>query len=127
MGSRERHAAALGVPALAALLAAAALAGPSSHGALTQLPGRAGCISENGADGRGNARACGDGRAVSGAFGIAASRDGGNVYVASSGHDGVSIFARDVDSGELTQLPGLDGCVTQWGDNGHCEDGRALG
>jgi hypothetical protein len=41
------------------------------------------------------------------------SRDGRNLYVA--GNDGLAIFRRDPGTGALTQLAGIDGCVSEDG------------
>jgi DNA-binding beta-propeller fold protein YncE len=88
-------------------------------GALTQLPGVDGCVSETGSGG------CADGVALDAAFGVAVSPDGRNVYIASL--DGaVAVFARDRRTGALTQLPGTDACVSEDGTGGSCTDGVAL-
>jgi 6-phosphogluconolactonase (cycloisomerase 2 family) len=89
-------------------------------GALTQLPGTAGCVSEDGSAGE-----CADGNAVGGASGVAVSADGKNVYVVGSS-DAVAVFARNATSGALTQLAGTAGCVSQTGSGGACVDGKAL-
>jgi sugar lactone lactonase YvrE len=50
-----------------------------------------------------------------------------NVYVAGSNFgDSVVIFDRDPTSGELEQPPIPDGCVSETGSGGDCEDGRRL-
>lgn len=103
-----------------ALAAPVALAGSASHGALSQLPGTDGCVSQSGSSGQ-----CADGRALGGASGIAASRDGKSVYVASQGSGAVAVFARNPISGVLEQLPGTAGCVSHGG-NGGCAEGRVL-
>ena len=58
----------------------------------------------------------GDSGARQQAFGLAMSPDGAFVYVASARFEGpagaVTIFSRDAGTGALTQLAGLDGCVT---------------
>jgi DNA-binding beta-propeller fold protein YncE len=59
-------------------------------GALTQLPGTAACISEDGTGG-----ACLDGVALEGTRTVALSRDGRNAYVTSFVSDAVAVFARD--------------------------------
>lgn len=89
-------------------------------GALTQLPGITGCISETGSGG-----GCADGKGLDGASSVAVSPDGKHVYAASPTSDAVTAFARDLETGVLTQLPGLDGCISETGD-GPCTDGRAL-
>ena len=88
-------------------------------GALTQKPGSAGCVSEDGTGG-----ACQDGTALAGAHGVAASPDGTSVYVASDGSAAVAVFDRDPATGALTQKPGL-ACVSETG-TGACQDGTAL-
>jgi len=90
-------------------------------GVLTQLSGRAGCVSQSGSGG-----ACLDGRALRGAADVTVSADGRSVYVASLASDAVSIFSRDPTTGELSQLPGRAGCVSETGNGGSCVDGKAL-
>jgi 6-phosphogluconolactonase (cycloisomerase 2 family) len=91
-----------------------------SDGRLKQLAGAAGCVSEDGSDGL-----CADGRALVRASTVAVSRDGDNVYVSAPLSNAVAVFARDSGTGELTQLPGTAGCVSNGG-GGDCADGRAL-
>jgi 6-phosphogluconolactonase (cycloisomerase 2 family) len=74
-------------------------------GALTQLPGRAGCVSVRRDEG------CARGRALYGAEQIAVSRDGRNLYVA--GWEGATAFARSSTTGALRQLPGSSGCISR--------------
>lgn len=90
-------------------------------GALDQLPGSDGCVSETGSLGE-----CADGKALDDASSAAVSPDGRNVYVASQISDAVAAFSRDPRTGALTQLPGTDGCVSETGSGGQCEDGKAL-
>jgi len=90
-------------------------------GALRQLTGTSGCISESGTNG-----ACAVGRALSGARSAAVSPDGASVYVASFFSDAVAVFSRDTATGALTQLPGASGCVSETGSGGACVDGTAL-
>ncbi len=59
-------------------------------GALTQLPGTDGCISETGSGG-----VCTDGKALSDVVSVVVSKDGKHVYVASTGSDAVAAFARE--------------------------------
>jgi 6-phosphogluconolactonase (cycloisomerase 2 family) len=98
-----------------------------SSGALTP----AGCLSEVRAVGP-----CRAARALEGAFDVAVSPDGRNVYV-STGFDfrldvdafvtsGVAVFRRDRASGALRQLSGRSGCLHQVGSRAGCSDGRAL-
>jgi DNA-binding beta-propeller fold protein YncE len=101
-------------------------------GALTQLPGAAGCVSDDGTSTRAT---CLDGRGLRGAFSVTISPDGKNVYVA-SGFDirsqaqafatsGVAVFAR-LPNGRLRQLAGKAGCVSETGSGGQCANGVAL-
>src|SRR5207248_1019349 len=90
-------------------------------GALTQKPGTAGCISENGTSG-----ACQDGIALDGTFSVAISDDGKNAYAASFLSDAVAVFDRDPATGALTQKPGTAGCISENGTSGACQDGTAL-
>jgi len=90
-------------------------------GAITQLAGMSGCLSQTGTDG-----GCTDVRALGGAGGIALSPNGDNVYVASLSSDAVAVFSRDQTTGVLSQLPGTAGCVSETGNGGSCADGRAL-
>jgi DNA-binding beta-propeller fold protein YncE len=90
-------------------------------GALKQLPGRRGCISQRGANGR-----CGKAHALSGADHIAVSPDGANVYVSAKYSESVAIFDRDPKTGALAQKRGVAGCISQSGSQGTCEDGRGL-
>ena len=94
-------------------------------GALTQLPGLAGCIAENG-DGVTCAVSAGLREAVF----LTLSPDGTNLYVASQLSNAVAIFTRNALTGRLTQLPGVAGCVSEDGsDNGMalvCADGKGL-
>jgi DNA-binding beta-propeller fold protein YncE len=107
------------VAALTALImAATALA---LTGELTQLPGTAGCVSETGTGGD-----CADGNAIDGPAGLAISPDGKSVYVGSLNSAAVAVFQRDTTTGELTQLPGTAGCVSETGSGGACADGKAL-
>jgi DNA-binding beta-propeller fold protein YncE len=89
-------------------------------GALTQLFGDGGCISEGGAGG------CASATAMSSVEGLAVSPDGNNVYAAAPGSNAVDVLARDPDTGTLTQLTGGAGCFTNTPLSG-CTTGRWLG
>ena len=91
------------------------------RGALTPKAGTAGCISEPAPR-----RACRRGRALNGAFDLAVSPDGENVYVAAQLSDAVAIFERDPATGALSQKAGTAGCISETGTGGVCEDGTAL-
>jgi DNA-binding beta-propeller fold protein YncE len=88
-------------------------------GQLTQLPGTAGCVSETGSGGQ-----CADGKALNGPSSLAVK--GNRLLVASELSHAVAVFERDSTTGALTQLPGEDGCVSNDGTGGECEDGKAL-
>jgi hypothetical protein len=100
--------------------AVAAFARDPTTGALTQLAGTAGCVSETG-----NGGACADGRALDRARGLAITEDGANVYVGSEIADAVAVLTRDPSTGRLTQPAGTTGCVSETGADS-CVDGVAL-
>lgn len=88
-------------------------------GLLDQLTRRRGCVRQ------GRGRGCGSGRALGAPASIAMSPDGRSVYVAASGSDALSIFARNRRTGVLRQLPGARGCFSAR-PGGGCSVGRAL-
>jgi 6-phosphogluconolactonase (cycloisomerase 2 family) len=88
-------------------------------GALTQLDGEDGCVSNDGAEG------CAVGRALDRPLGVTVSGDGRSVYVGAFDSNAVAVFSRDRKTGALTQLDGEDGCVSNDGAEG-CAVGRAL-
>jgi DNA-binding beta-propeller fold protein YncE len=98
----------------------AAFARSPSGGALTQLFGTGGCISEGGSDG------CATAIAMSAVEGLAVSGDGNNVYAAAPGSNALDVLARDPSTGALTQLTGGVGCFTNAPLAG-CTTGRWLG
>lgn len=75
-----------------------------STGAITQLAGKAGCVSRGGNGGQ-----CSTARAMYQPQDVVVSPDGRNVYVAA--REGLVVFARDATTGALTQLAGGSGCV----------------
>ena len=89
-------------------------------GALQQLFGTAGCISQGGTGG------CASAIAMTNVEGLAVSGDGNNVYAAAPGSNAVDVLARDPSTGELTQLSGGSGCFTNAALSG-CTTGRQLG
>jgi DNA-binding beta-propeller fold protein YncE len=91
----------------------------TTTGELTQLAGTAGCVSHSGSGG-----ICADGRALSGANAVTVSADSESVYVASAISDALAVFRRNTSTGELTQLAGRDGCISESG--GRCRNGKAL-
>jgi 6-phosphogluconolactonase (cycloisomerase 2 family) len=93
----------------------------SGSGALTQLGGTAGCISDTGSGG-----ACTDGSALDGSYGSVISADGKTVHAVAVNSDAVVSFARSSSNGQLTQLAGTAGCISDDGSSGACADGTAL-
>jgi 6-phosphogluconolactonase (cycloisomerase 2 family) len=93
----------------------------TTTGALTQLTGTAGCVSQTGTGG-----ACVDGKALDFANSPAVSADGKNVYVGSRQSNAVAVFRRNTTTGALTQLAGTSGCVSETGNGGSCADGKGL-
>jgi DNA-binding beta-propeller fold protein YncE len=89
-------------------------------GALTQLPGAAGCIAGVPLPG------CGTGRALLGPDVVTISPDGANVYVGSFFGNEVAAFVRSRDGGALTQSGGAAGCIAETTSSG-CTAGIALG
>src|SRR4051812_32175236 len=118
-------------PAVLALIAmfavpAEAKMPASSRGTLKQLRGKAGCVGASSARRAGcaTARALKGPGPFMGSRAIAVSRDGRNVYVASSSSNAIAIFARDRDTGVLRQPKGAGGCIASGG-GGSCA--RAVG
>jgi DNA-binding beta-propeller fold protein YncE len=61
-------------------------------------------------------------------YGIAVSPDGKNVYVVSYSDEAIAEFSRNASTGELTQLPGQNNCITSGGKGlTGCETEGALG
>jgi DNA-binding beta-propeller fold protein YncE len=89
-------------------------------GVLSQPPGRAGCISQDGGGGR-----CTRGRALDEVWGVALSPDGRNVYAVSAKVNMLAAIARNRSSGRLGQLRGRYGCFIRGGGFG-CPEGRGL-
>ena len=104
----------------------------TTTGALTQLAGAAGCVNLDGSDG------CADGRGLDGVRATVISPDGEHLYAVGGTQDGtdqqgtvlvngaVTAFDRNPSTGQITQLPGTDGCISDDGTGGDCVDGRAL-
>lgn len=99
--------------------AVAVFARDPATGALAQLAGAAGCVSQEEREG------CARGRVLQHPLALTVSRDGRNVYVASFDSNGVAVFARDPATGALAQPAGAAGCVSQDGREG-CARGRVL-
>lgn len=97
-------------------------------GELSQKPGQAGCVSEDGTAGDPTTEpptVCTEVRGVEEALDVAVSPDGKSAYVASLGA-GLATFERDQASGALRQLNGTAGCIVEGGDNGACQDAKGL-
>jgi DNA-binding beta-propeller fold protein YncE len=88
-------------------------------GDLTQKPGAAGCISEDGSG------TCEDGSGLDGVHGVTVSPDGENVYATAKFSNVLSIFDRGA-GGALTRKPAPAGCVSETGADG-CADGTGMG
>lgn len=93
----------------------------SATGALTQLPGPAGCHDESG-----DGVTCTDAVALNGARSLAQTNNGRHIYVASSVSNGVAAFRRNKTTGELEQLYYPNACTTATGDNVLCRPGLGL-
>ena len=88
-------------------------------GAIRQLPGASGCVTQLGATG------CRRGRGLLVVRALAVARNGRSVYAAARTSDAVAVFARGVHSGRLRQLRGEAGCVSREPLRG-CARGRGL-
>jgi DNA-binding beta-propeller fold protein YncE len=88
---------------------------------LSQAEGAAGCIANGGGP-----EGCAPGRGLAGPVDLAITRDGRNVYAASSVGDAIAILQRNRTTGVLSQEPGRAGCISQGGGGGRCIRGRAL-
>jgi hypothetical protein len=117
------------------LLTSSAYGAQQPLGALTQLSGKAGCFTYNGASEDG-ANTCGQARGMAETESAVISPDGRNVYVGSYPNSGKSlgagwaIFSRNTSTGALKQLSGKAGCLTGDGSSnagaGTCAVARGL-
>ena len=89
-------------------------------GALTQRSGATACVTKDG-----SGSTCQAVKALAGAYDVAVSADGRNVYVAAF-TGGVTIFDRDPGTGALDQKAGTAGCISSDGSGGTCEKGTAI-
>jgi DNA-binding beta-propeller fold protein YncE len=92
-----------------------------ASGALTQLAGPAGCVSDTGTGG-----ACAVAHPLEGTQSVTVSPDGANVYAVTSAESAIVAFARSAATGALAQLPGTAGCVSDGGSAGRCAGGTAF-
>lgn len=97
--------------------AVARLGRNAKTGAIHQPAGKAGCISQSGANG------CAAGHGLGGPFSLAVAKR--SIYVASGGSNALARLRRDPATGALTQPAGKAGCVSEDG-AGPCADGHAL-
>jgi DNA-binding beta-propeller fold protein YncE len=110
----------------------AVLARDASTGALTQLAGAAGCVTEDGTDPNDNppSNTCVNGEGLSvGIDGFAIPADGGQVYAIGGANNGgtIAVLDRNVDTGALTQtIAGTEGCLSFDGSGGQCATVGAL-
>ncbi len=88
---------------------------------LSQAEGAAGCIANGG-----GTEGCAPGRGLAGPVDLAVTRDGRNVYTASSIGDAIAILTRNRATGVLSQASGRAGCISQGGGGGRCVRGHAL-
>ena len=104
----------------------AVLARDASTGALTQLAGAAGCVTEDGTDPNDNppSNTCVNGEGLSvGIDGFAIPADGGQVYAIGGANNGgtIAVLDRNQSTGSLTQtIAGTEGCLSIDGSGGQC-------
>jgi 6-phosphogluconolactonase (cycloisomerase 2 family) len=79
------------------------------------------CVSEDG-----SAANWKDGNALLDARAVTVSPDGRHVYVASDESHAVVAFIRDRTTSALNQVEGIDGCISDDGTGGTCENGTGL-
>lgn len=96
-----------------------------ADGHLTPLPGTSHCITNDGDSSLG-AGTCADGRGFESAEIMRLSADGASLYATQ--WRGLNVMSVDPATGALTQLPGVEGCLTNDGESedgaGTCEDIR---
>ncbi len=68
---------------------------------------------------------CNPARGLDHARSVDLSPDGRHAYVGSVYSGTIGVFTRDATTGELTQLPGTDGCIDDTGASG-CANGRSI-
>jgi DNA-binding beta-propeller fold protein YncE len=115
-------------------------------GVLTQKDGAAGCLNATSDDGDGDGPGtCGPAKALWDANRLVVSPDGRHIYVVAQGEaydccpapypvGAVSVFSRNTDNGEVSQLEGTDGCVSEDTSDGYsnprvpgvCAAGRGI-
>ena len=108
---------------LAALAAAPAFALSGATGALTQLPGAAGCVSSSPRDTR-----CAQGTFVAMTSAVVAASDGRNVYAAGGVGtlSALASFTRNRSTGRIAQIRAKAGCITMSPTASRCVQARAM-
>ncbi|MEZ5099974.1 MAG: beta-propeller fold lactonase family protein [Thermoleophilia bacterium] len=108
--------------ALTGLFTIVVYARDPATGALTQLPAPQGCVSAN------VVLSCQHAPLLQGARDLAVSPDGAHVVVAADALTGgiVLTLARDAATGALSTIAGPGGCISETGNAGTCENGRAM-
>lgn len=102
------------------LLSSSAYGAHQALGTLTQLGGKAGCVTYNGASEDG-ANTCGQARGIAETDSAVLSPDGHSLYMGSYPNNGKSlsagyaVFSRSRSSGAVKQLAGKAGCLTEDG------------
>ena len=102
-------------------IAGGAFGTASAPGTLGELK----CISDSGS---GHDRNCASANGIANAAFLAISPNGKNVYVTGRDSDSIAVFTRDRSTGDLAQLPGAAGCISDAG-SGHdanCAAGQGL-
>ncbi len=99
-------------------------------GLLTQLPGAAGCVSDNGKNKDDPLQPCLQANASKGAYRLQFGPEGRTLLEASDVDNGIQLYTFDAASGTVTPVAGTTGCVTRDGEGaegpGTCEVGRGL-
>jgi DNA-binding beta-propeller fold protein YncE len=92
----------------------------TATGAISQPPGKAGCVSDN----EHGSSVCAYGHGLTDPYSVAVSPDGKNVY-AGTFTDGVARLDRNPATGRITQPAGSAGCISQGGRK-QCASGHGL-
>ena len=112
-------------PLVLAAVCSLALAAPAvaaiPAGSLSQLPGTAGCITEDGSS-NSVASLCADGRGLLGTEPVLVSPDGRFAYSYGYSDATIATFTRDPATGALSQADNTSGCLAHTGDGGLCTD-----
>jgi hypothetical protein len=100
------------------------------NGLLTQLPGAAGCVSDNGKNKDDPLQPCLQANASKGAYRLQFGPEGRTLLETSNTDKGIQLYTFDAAGGTVTPVAGSMGCVTSSGKGaegpGTCEVGRGL-